>query len=140
MQRDVSHTAMSAAPTLILLPGSAPSLHAPSGSPKYDHEQTVLGVGLIRRHNYRCAARGVMSDFFSGRGTVPRRLASPNSQLERARGRLREVSGGAAADRACRRFCLKPIGSNGSPRCGFEPADWAAVSHRIVMIAACGGT
>ncbi len=133
-QGENSRIQTSAAPILILLPAPLAPLHAASGSPKYDHERTVLGVGLIRRTMIVARRAGFNQIFFLGRDCpAPPGVATIPNWSALAAAFARSRAGPlliAPATILSEADWLERLAET-----QVEPADWAAISNRIVMIA-----
>ena len=135
MQPDVSRAAIPAAPILVLVPASVASPRAPDVAPTPDGDPTVLGLGLMRRTAIAARRAGCGQIFLLTRdhAAPPGIVTISNwSQLAAAPMPSQAVP-----------LLIAPAAilseTNWLERLAetrIEPAAWAAIPQRIVMLAA----
>ena len=133
MQAEDSHNAVPAAPILVLLPDSNASLRA--AAPVDGDEPRVLGLGLMRRTVMAASRAGYGRIYFLAREqSAPPGVATvPNwSSLAPA-----------FASHQLAPLIIAPAAIVGESEwleqlvaAQIEPATWAAIPHRVVMLAA----
>lgn len=134
MQRDVSHTVIPGLPILILVPASVASPHPPYVAPAYA-DQKVLGLGLVQRTVMAARRAGYGQIYFLARdhvappgiATIPDWSRLPASLVPSQMAPLLI----APAEILTETDWLERLGET-----RIQPAAWAAVPHRIVMLAA----
>jgi phosphatidylglycerophosphate synthase len=134
MQREVSRTTIPAVPILILVPASVASPHPPCVARAYA-EQKVLGLGLVQRTVMAARRAGYGQIFFLARGhvappgiaTIPDWSRLPAALVPSQTAPLLI----APAEILTETDWLERLAET-----RIEPAAWAAVPDRIVMLAA----
>jgi phosphatidylglycerophosphate synthase len=134
MQREVSRTTIPAVPILILVPASVASPHPPYVARAYA-EQKVLGLGLVQRTVMAARRAGYGQIFFLARGhvappgiaTIPDWSRLPATLVPSQTAPLLI----APAEILTETDWLERLAET-----RIEPAAWAAVPDRIVMLAA----
>jgi phosphatidylglycerophosphate synthase len=134
MQREVSRTTIPAVPILILVPASVASPHPPYVARAYA-EQKVLGLGLVQRTVMAARRAGYGQIFFLARGhvappgiaTIPDWSRLPAALVPSQTAPLLI----APAEILTETDWLERLAET-----RIEPAAWAAVPDRIVMLAA----
>jgi phosphatidylglycerophosphate synthase len=134
MQREVSRTTIPAVPILILVPASVASPHPPYVARAYA-EQKVLGLGLVQRTVMAARRAGYGQIFFLARGhvappgiaTIPDWSRLPAALVPSQTAPLLI----APAEILTETDWLERLAET-----RIEPAAWAAVPDRIIMLAA----
>jgi phosphatidylglycerophosphate synthase len=135
MQPDVSRVAIPAVPILVLVPASVASPHAPNVAPTPDDDQTVLGLGLMRRTAMaaRRAGYGQICLLARDHAAPPGIATIPNWGHIAAAPMPSQAAPLLIAPAA---ILAETNWLERLAETRIEPAAWAAIPQRIVMLAA----
>jgi phosphatidylglycerophosphate synthase len=135
MQPDVSRAAISASPILVLVPASVASPHAPDVAPTPDGDPTVLGLGLMRRTAIAARRAGYGQIFFLARDhAAPPGIVTISNWSYLAAAPMQSQTSPLLIAPAAILSETNWLERLAETR--IEPATWAAIPQRIVMLAA----